>query len=210
MLLSCNFFLCNVKNQLLILLFFPSFLFGQLPFQKKYKSKFNQGISLETFPGKNVSLQYTKNFYITDYSFFSASGGVAYIFGNAPAPGAPNPWLFYDSGIGIPVTVSYNMSLGSIDNVISNIFSRGCYKNPPKFNVDCFLEGGVGANPSFYKKTYRNAYYPSVYGGGRLHFFIRRPYKEKDILLFMRGGIKPHLYRNIPNYDYVFSIGTAI
>ena len=210
MLFSCNFFCCNVKNYFLILFFLPGPLLGQLPFQKKYKSKFNQGLYLETLTGENVSLNYNRNFYITDYGFFSASGGLAYIFGNAPQPNVPNPWLYYDSGLGIPLNVSYNMSVGSVDNLISSIFSRSCYKNPPKINIECFLEAGAGATPSFFKKKYRNGYFPSAYAGGRIHLFIRRPYKDKDVLLYLRGGVKPHIYKNIANYDYVASIGTAI
>ncbi len=210
MVLSCNFFSSDVKYAILIVLFFPCTLLAQLPFQKKYKSKFEQGIYVESLLGKNVSVNYNKNFNITDYGFFSASGGLAYVFGYAHFPGGPNPWLYYNSGLGIPLNLTYNMSLGSIDNMISSIFSRSCYKKPPKFNLDFFLEAGVGATPSFYKNKNRNGYFPSAYGGGRLHLFVRRPYKEKDILLYMRGGIKPYMYNNYATFNYTVSIGTSI
>ncbi len=210
MLLSCNFFSSDVKYAILIVLFFPCTLLAQLPFQKKYKSKFEQGIYLESLVSQNVSLNYNKNFNITDYGFFSASGGVAYLFGNRSTDSTGKQGEYQNSGIGIPLNLTYNMSLGSIDNMISSIFSRSCYKKSPKFNLDFFLETGVGLMPSFYESKSRNGFYPSAYGGGRLHLFVRRPYKNKDLLLYMRGGIKPYMHRNHTTFRSDISIGTAI
>lgn len=210
MLLSCNFFLFKVKYCFLIFLLLPTFLFGQLPFQKKYKSKFDQGIYVETLVSHNVSVNYNKNFNITDYGFWFASGGIAYLFGNRSTDSTGKQGEYQNSGIGIPLNLTYNMSLGSIDNMISNIFSRSCYKKTPKFNLDFFLEAGIGLTPSFYQSKSRNGYYPSAYGGGRLHLFVRRPYKNKDILLYIRGGIKPYMHRNYTTFRSDISIGTAI
>jgi hypothetical protein len=207
MLISYKFIRLPVKYFLISVLLLPLSVAGQWKY--KYSGKFVNGIFVENLIGENLSINYNRNFNIGTYSFFSSSIGLAYNFGVAPSPGEANPFFFKNSGLGIPINVTYNHSIGSLDRAIINMLSRKCF--PPKSSLDWFLEAGLGATPSFlsnYKSN--NGVFPSAYAGGRIQLYMRRPYKNNDSVIFLRGGIKPHIYKNIFNYDYSASIGFSI
>ena len=216
MLLSHKFIPFGVKYFFLILIILPLSVSGQLKYKYKYKSKFVNGIYAESVIGKNYSINYNRNFYIGNYSFFSSSIGFAYNIGNTLGNDPlgneiPNPFLYINSGLGIPVNVTYNHSIGSIDRALINMMSDRC--SQPKYSLDWFLEAGLGATPSYLSKlSNNNGIFPSAYGGIRIHALIKRPSKDKDTIVYFRGGIKPFLEEKVNTFRYNFlgSIGISI
>lgn len=198
-----------MKYFILIFFLLPLSALGQLKYKYKYKSKFENGIFVESVIGKNYSVNYNRNFFIQNYSFVSTSIGVAYNIGNPLGNDLggnkiPNPWLYINSGLGIPVNVTYNHSIGSIDRAAINMLYDRC--SQPKYSLDWFLEGGVGATPSYLSKLKtNNGIFPSLYAGIRIHALIRRPSKDKDSIIFLRGGVKPFMEEKVKTIRYNFS-----
>lgn len=170
---------------LAIALLLPITVMGQL----RYKNNFDNGINIQTFSrGPIISANYNRNFNFNRNSFFTASAGLSYVFGYRRDPEEPNPFGYYNSGIGIPISVSYNYFIGNLDENLFNMLYNNCINKPPKFNIEMFLEGGVEAMPAIYKLNYRNEIRPTAFGGAKLQMMFRRPYHTNDLIVFLRGG----------------------
>lgn len=200
----------------IILLTFPLIAFGQ----KGYKSVYKSGFYLETWGvSRGISANYNPILYSNQKGFLASSIGISYVWGSAEVLGEPNPFGFQKSGIGFPMTLTYNYSLGNLGKKLKSKVSNKCITRPPKLLFDWFLEGGVQTMPAFYKKQ-PNEIGVSAYTGGRIQMKIRRPYKQNDLVVFIRAGYLPVMYRSskkvgvrvFPNQSDVFggSLGFGI
>ncbi|MCD8540092.1 MAG: hypothetical protein LRY55_10230 [Leadbetterella sp.] len=168
----------------------PALVFSQW----NYKSRYTQGYYAE-FGGlsRGASFNYNRILYEGPRGFLSSSIGLAYIYGYSTITGQPNPGGFQNAGLGIPVSATYNYSLGNLDQRLRSRMSRKCIVRPPRYHFDWFVEGGGGIVPSFFNKASlernRLVYFGTL--GLRSQLKISRPYKNNDLVLFLRGGISP-------------------
>ncbi len=163
--------------------------------QWKYKTKYKQGIFSEVLGlSKGISLNYNYILYEETRGFVSSSLGVAFVSGMKGD-------IFNQSGVGIPVTLTYNYSLGDLDKRIKKRVTRKCVTQPSRLDFEWFGEAGLGFCPVFYKKLPDERKY-SGYLGLRVHLQISRPYKSSDLVLFLRGGYSP-FYRSSSGFRYL-------
>lgn len=171
-------------------LVFPTAVFSQW----NYKSRYTQGYYAE-FGGlsRGASFNYNRILYDAPKGFLSSSIGVAYIYGYATVPGEPNPGGYQNSGLGIPVSATYNYSLGNLDQRLRSRMTKKCITRPPRYHLDWFAEGGGGLTPSFFNKgsneRNRVVYFGTL--GLRSQLKVSRPYRDNDLVVFIRGGISP-------------------
>lgn len=162
--------------------------------QWKYKTKYRHAIFLEyhSLSNKGISINYNPILYQHSRGFLSSSVGVAFISGIKGD-------MYNQSGVGIPLTLTYNYSLGDLDKRIKKRVTRQCLTQPSRLDLEWFGEGGVGFSPAFFKKISNEQNY-SGYLGLRVHLHISRPYKKSDMVLFLRSGYSP-FYRIYVNPD---------
>ena len=164
--------------------------------QTNYKSKYNKAIYLEAWGiSRGFSLNYNPILYHGDKGFIASSIGLSYVWGAAAVYGEPNPFGFQKSGVGLPVSLTYNYSLGNLDQRVRHRVTNKCITKPPRYHLDWFLESGLSAMPSFYKKQ-PNEVALSAYVGGRIQLKVKRPYKQEDLVVFLRAGYLPLIYRS--------------
>lgn len=175
----------------LLLLISPLFSFGQW----KYKTKYKHAIYSEMLGlSKGISLNYNNILYQESKGFVSSSIGVAFVSGLRGD-------IFTQSGVGIPITLTYNYSLGDLDKRIKKRVTRKCITKPSALDFEWFGEGGVGFCPVFYKMLPDERKYAG-YLGLRVHLQVSRPYKNSDLVLFLRGGYSP-FYRSSRGFRYL-------
>lgn len=198
---------------LIIVLLLPFAAFGQ----QKYKTDFVNGIEGNfLFPQTKIGVNYVRNFNFNNSSFYSASLGIAHIYGFANIEGEPNPFGIQNSGLGFPMLVTYNQFIGRLDQNVLNKLQKKCIQRPSKFNIEVFLEGGGGITPFFFNKNnvkFHNGISLDGYLGIRGQFMFRRPFKNSDLIIFARGGIKPRYEIIYPPYNNIFpkpSFSTSI
>jgi hypothetical protein len=194
--------------------FFALFLFIlPLSAHSQYNSRFTQGYYVEAGGfSRGLSFNYTRMFLPTKKSFVAGSIGAAYIWGASSNPGEPNPMGFENSGLGIPVTATYNYSLGNLDYKLVQRFNRDCYRRPPRLLIDWFLEGGGGLVPSFYNKNspINNKVIVQGYAGIRTQIKAPRPYKENDIVWFTRLGFSPYYASKTMHFSSLGSVSFSL
>lgn len=171
-----------------VFLLLPTTVLGQW----KYKSKYSQGFHIDVLGhSRGTSANYNYIPYSGDKGFVSTSIGLAFVMGR-------QGHIFDQSGVGIPLSVTYNYSLGNLDKRLKNRVTRKCSSLPSKFDLEWFAEAGVGFSPIFYKKLSDERVY-SGYLGGRIQMVFARPYKHNDLVVFIRGGYSP-FYRTSRGY----------
>lgn len=142
---------------------------------------------------RGVSVNYERAFLHRNKSFMTASTGISYLFPSAapinPITGESGKSEYY--GIGIPFQLNYNYSLGNLDRRLFDRFSKKCNTKAPKFFLDWFAEVGLSAMPVYYldKEFFEGIY--TGYLGLRIQTLIRRPKKQKDLIIYLRGGYSP-------------------
>lgn len=186
-------------------LLFPGTVFSQW----NYKSRYTQGYYAE-FGGlsRGVSFNYNRILYEQPKGFISSTIGIAYYFGTPAVYGEPNPFGFQNSGLGIPVSVTYNYSLGNLDQRLRSRMTRKCIIRPSKYSLDWFVEGGAGATPFFFNKASfeNNRVTPFALLGLRSQLKVSRPYKNNDLVIFARGGFSPFYERKRINFSSLGSV----
>lgn len=177
------------------ILFFSFLLFPAVVFsQWNYKSRYTQGYYAEFGgPSRGASFNYSRVLYEQPKGFLASSAGLAYIWGYATIRGQSNPGGFQNSGLGIPLSLTYNYSLGNIDERLKNRITRKCITRPPRYYFDWFAEAGGALTPSFFNRASneKNRIVYSGILGLRIQLKISRPYKDNDLVIFARGGISP-------------------
>jgi hypothetical protein len=174
------------------LIFCPIAVFSQ------WNTRYTQGYFVELGGfSKGGGINYHRMLFPTKKSFVSGSIGLSYVWGASSIPNEPNPFGYENSGLGIPVTLTYNYFIGHIDHEIAELFNTSCYKRPPKVLIDWFAEAGAGAVPAFYNRNSneKNRVVPHGYLGIRTQVKKVRPYKENDLVLFARMGVSPFYYK---------------
>ena len=151
-------------------------------------------------------------FAATKKSFVAGNIGAAYIWGASSLPGQPNPFGFENSGFGIPVSATYNYSLGNLDYKLIQRFNRNCYRRPPRILIDWFLEAGGGAVPSFFSANspIKNKLVVQGYAGIRTQIKIPRPYKENDSAVFARFGLSPYYASKSMHFSSLGSVSFSL
>jgi len=194
-----------VRVHLFFILFFPSVAFSQW----NYKSRYTQGYYAE-FGGlsRGASFNYSRVLYEQPKGFLASSAGVAYIWGYATVPGEPNPGGYQNSGLGIPLSLTYNYSIGNIEERLRSRMSRKCITKPSRYYLDWFAEGGGGIVPSFFNKgsneKNRVVYFGTL--GLRAQLKISRPYRENDLVMFVRGGLSPFYDKKTFHFSQLGSV----
>ncbi len=189
-----------MRSTFFLLFFFPLVTYSQW----KYKSSYNNGFHVEVLGlSRGISANYNHVLYNGSKGFVSSSLGLSFVAGQQPK-------IFNQSGIGIPLMVTYNHSLGDLDKRIKKRLISKCSSRPPKYNFEWFAEGGGGLSPIFYKSM-KNEVVFSGYLGGRLQMVVDRPYKNSDLVVFLRAGYLP-FYRVTDklNVDKKSNVGRPI
>lgn len=191
--------------RILLFLLFPTAVFSQW----NYKSRYTQGYYAE-FGGlsRGVSFNYSRNLYDAYKGFIASSIGIGYMFGYPSVTGEANPFGYENSGLGIPVSVTYNYSLGNLDQRLRSRMTRKCVIRPPKYTLDWFIEGGAGATPFFFNKASleKNRVTPFALLGLRSQLKVSRPYKTNDLVIFARGGFSPFYEKKRINFSSLGSV----
>jgi len=194
-----------VRVFLFSFLLFPGVVYSQW----NYKSRYTEGYYGEFGgPSRGVSFNYSRVLYEQRKGFVSSSIGIAYMFGSASVLGEPNPFAYQNSALGIPVTLTYNYSLGNLDQRLRSRMTRKCIVRPPKYSLDWFVEGGAGATPFFFNKASfeNNRVTPFALLGLRSQLKISRPYKNNDLVIFARGGFSPFYEKKRVNFSALGSV----
>ncbi len=189
-----------MKYLLLIVLFFPLSVFAQW----KYKSKYEHGFHVDYLGlSRGLSANYNRILHNGSKGFVSSSLGLAFVAGQQGR-------MLFQSGIGIPLMVTYNHSLGDLDKRIRKRVTNSCFTKPVKYEFEWFAEAGGGLSPVFYKLLTNEVIYTG-YLGGRVQLVIDRPYKNSDLVIFLKGGYFP-FYRSTDkaNVDRKSNVGKPI
>lgn len=195
---------------ILFFIFFPSFVFSQW----NYKTRYTQGYYAE-FGGlsRGASFNYSRVFNEQPKSFLAGSVGIAYIWGYSRTDSVtkrtePNPLGFKNSGLGIPLSLTYNYSLGNISERLKSRMTRKCITRPSQYYFDWFLEAGGGLVPSFFNKGSNEKNRVTYFGtlGLRAQLKISRPYRDNDLVMFVRGGLSPFYEKKTFHFSQLGSV----
>ncbi len=179
-----------MKYFILILFLLPLSVSGQLKY--KYKSKYESGIQFDVMGlSRGISANYNRILFNGKYGFVSSSVGLSFVSGQRGR-------MFHQSGMGIPLMLTYNHSLGELDKRVKRRLSSNCLTKPSKLDLEWFLEGGGGISPIFYRLM-RDDMVFTGYLGMRIQTVISKPYMNNDLVVFLRGGYFP-FYRST-TYD---------
>lgn len=171
-----------MKYFFLILFILPLSVQGQLKY--KYKSKYESGIQLDLMGlSRGFAASYNRILFNGKYGFLSSSAGLSFVSGQRGK-------MFHQSGVGVPIALTYNHSLGELDKRIKNALSNKCLTKPSKLDLEWFLEGGGGISPIFYRLMKEEINFAG-YLGVRIQTVVSKPYMNNDLVLFIRGGYSP-------------------
>jgi hypothetical protein len=182
-----------VKYFILIFFLLPLSVSGQ--WKKKYNTTYNNGVLISTLIEENVhySASFEKVLVKNRNSFITSSAGLGYILGYKNTNATKNFLKFQNSGLAIPINVSYNYSIGSLDSGIFDFLSNKCPRKP-FFVIDWFAEAGAGLVPTFYKNNDRNAILTTGYLGLRAQSILKKNTgRENPTVLIGRFGFSPFL-----------------
>jgi hypothetical protein len=171
-----------VKYFILILFILPLSALGQLKY--KYKSKYESGIQLDLMGlSRGLAASYNRILFNGKYGFLSSSAGLSFVSGQRGK-------MFYKSGVGVPLALTYNHSLGELDKRIKRRLTSNCLIKPSKLDLEWFLEGGGGISPIFYRLE-KEEINLTGYLGVRIQTVVSKPYMNNDLVIFIRGGYSP-------------------
>lgn len=132
---------------------------------------------------RGIAASYNRVLFNGKYGFVSSSAGLSFVSGQKGR-------MFYKSGVGIPLALTYNHSLGELNKRVKRRLTSNCLTKPSKLDLEWFLEGGGGISPIFYKLE-KEEINLTAYLGVRIQKVVSKPYMNSDLVIFFRGGYSP-------------------